>query len=197
MLGERWIDIKQLLITSVKIQSTKYEIKCNWPNKVCKVILYHIIPNLINYYVIKSQKNYQKGSAWIPGMLANILEPRKENKQKRLKTGDLINITIVKDFGWGPIHTSNLRPVCWAFSLKTHRFERLLKVDQTKLIHIVLVWMVKNGRKCIKVKMMTKTIACTLFACVCSMCIDFNWHHNIQFYHFWMCWCGRSKTRQK
>lgn len=32
-------------------------------------------------------------------MFANILEPRKENKQKRLKTGDLINITIIKDFG--------------------------------------------------------------------------------------------------
>ena len=79
-----------------------YEIKCNWPNKtcfVCKVILYHIIHNLINYYVIKFKKISQKGSAWIPGMLANNLEPKRENKQKELKTGDLINITIFKDFG--------------------------------------------------------------------------------------------------
>lgn len=133
-------------------------------------------------------------------MLANILEPRKENKQKRLKTSDLINVTIIKDFGWGPFHTNNnyyLIPVYWAFSLKTHGFERLLKVDQNKIATYCIS---VDGQKRLTMHQGEnddQTYCMPIFACVCSMCIDFNWHHNMQFYRFWMCLCVQSKTHQK
>ena len=40
-----------------------------------------------------------------------------------------------------------------------------------------------DGQKCIKMKTMTKTIA---GACVGSMGIEFNLHHNVQIYCFQM-----------
>ena len=40
-----------------------------------------------------------------------------------------------------------------------------------------------DGQKCIKMKTMTKTIA---RVCVGSMRIEFNLHHNVQFYCFQM-----------
>ena len=33
-------------------------------------------------YVIKLQTDCQKGSAWIPGMLTNILEPENKTEKK-------------------------------------------------------------------------------------------------------------------
>ena len=47
-----------------------------------------------------------------------------------------------------------------AFSSKTQRFEIALESgSKFKRVHIVLVWMVENGRNRIKIKTMTKNIA--------------------------------------
>ena len=53
--------------------------------------------------------------------------------------------------------------------------------------------MVENGRNRIKMKTMTKNIA---GACVCSMRIEFNLRHNVQFYLFRTIYCGQSKKHQ-
>ena len=82
----------------------------------------------------------------------------------------------------------------WACSSKTHRFENALESgSKRKIVHIVLRWRVESGQKRIRVKTMTKNIA---GACVCSMCLEFNLRHNVQFYHFRTFRCGQSKTRQ-
>ena len=62
----------------------------------------------------------------------------------------------------------------WAFSSKTHTY--LISVD---------------GRKRIKIKTMTENIT---GAYVCSMRIEFNFHHNVQLYRFRTFWYGQSKT---
>ena len=73
--------------------------------------------------------------------------------------------------------------------LSTQRFEIALKSgSKFKRIHIVLVWMVENGRNRIKVKTMTKNIA---GACVCSMRIEFNLRRTI-----YCGYCGQSKKHQ-
>ena len=82
----------------------------------------------------------------------------------------------------------------WAFSSKRHRFENALgSGSKRKLLHVVLVWRVESGRQRIKMKTMTENIA---GACVCSMCIEFNLRHNVQFYRFRTFWYGQSKTHQ-
>ena len=74
----------------------------------------------------------------------------------------------------------------WVFSSKTQRFEIALESgSKFKRIHIVLVWMVENGRNRSKMKTMTKNIA---GACVCSMRIEFNLRRTI--------YCGQSKKDQ-
>ena len=81
-----------------------------------------------------------------------------------------------------------------ALSSKTQRFEIALEGgSKFKHIHIVLVWMVENGRNRIKMKTMTKNIA---GARDCSMRIEFNLRHNVQFYLFRTIYCGQSKKRQ-
>ena len=69
-----------------------------------------------------------------------------------------------------------------AFSSKPHRFENALESgSERKSIHILLVWTVKNGRKHIKEKTITENIA---GACVYSMPIECNVHHNVPILSF-------------
>ena len=82
----------------------------------------------------------------------------------------------------------------WAFSSKTHWFENGLESGtKRKRIHVVLMWMVENGRKQIKMKTMTENIA---VASVCSVRVDFNLRHNVQFNRFRTFYWGQSKTHQ-
>jgi len=60
----------------------------------------------------------------------------------------------------------------WEFSESGSKWNR---------IHLVLVWTVENGKKRMKVKTMTENIT---GAFVCSMHIEFNLRHNVQFYRF-------------
>ena len=50
-----------------------------------------------------------------------------------------------------------------------------------------------GGPKRIKMKTMTENIE---GACACSMRIEFNLRHNVQFYRFLTFLCGQSKTHQ-
>ena len=60
-------------------------------------------------------------------------------------------------------------------------------------MRIVLEWTVENGPKLTKKKPMTENM---VGECVCSMCIEFDLSHNVQFYLIRTFLCGLSKTHQ-
>ena len=99
-------------------------------------------------------------------------------------SGSILNVSTVRLNGiWHLIWRYLSKPVLGGHPVLSGHYSipRGCPLKTGFTVHIVLVWMVENGRKSIKMKTMNENIA---GACVCNMRIEFNSFHKVQICRF-------------